>query len=83
MRDTGEGGFVAFEWIREENYLGECGARTRGANVTSLDALMRVTLEDGMPLFLLFEWKYLEHYGAKSIAVSEGRTNRVDTYRGS
>jgi hypothetical protein len=33
-------GFLDYEWIGADSYLGEKGPRTRGAHVTSLDALM-------------------------------------------
>jgi hypothetical protein len=46
VRDTGEDGYVAFEWIGQADYLEERGARTRGANVTSLDALIRVARDE-------------------------------------
>jgi hypothetical protein len=81
VRDTGEGGYVAFEWIGDKNYLGERGARTRGANITSLDAMMRVTLADETLALLLVEWKYLESYGAEDIGISKSGTDRVTTYR--
>lgn len=45
------GQYVAFEWIGEENYLGEKisrhGKRTRGANFTSADAMVMVERIDG------------------------------------
>jgi len=80
VRDTGEGGFVAFEWIGERDYLGEAdseGARRRGEYVTSADALMRVTLDDGEQLLLVIEWKYLEQYDG----VYFGNPRRLGRYR--
>jgi len=62
----GEPWFVGFEWIGREDYLGEAGKsskRTRGANVTSADAIVRFK-HDGRTETLLIEWKYTESYGA-------------------
>jgi hypothetical protein len=81
VRDTGEGGYVAFEWIGKKSYLNEPGARVRGANVTLLDALMRVTLDGGALALLVIEWKYLESYGALSVETSLSGTDRVAVYR--
>jgi len=80
VRDTGEGGYVSFEWIGESNYLNEPGGHVRGANVTSLDALMRVTLDDKTLALLVIEWKYLESYGGKSVTHSSSGTDRVAIY---
>lgn len=62
-----EGGphFVGFEWIGAQDYLGEWGkggTATRGANVTSSDAVVRFEA-DGRVETLLIEWKYTESYG--------------------
>lgn len=57
--------YVAFEWTGHGNYLGEVpeGARlTRGANSTSLDAMVLLDV-DGRREMLLIEWKYTESYG--------------------
>jgi hypothetical protein len=72
-------GFVDYEWIGLGNYLGEPGSRTRGANVTSLDALM-CGQAGGQRLLIVFEWKYLEAYGAESVATSSRGSDRVATY---
>jgi hypothetical protein len=79
VRDTGEGGYVAYEWIGRPEYLNEPGKHVRGANVTSLDALMRVTLDDGAFALLVIEWKYLEYYGTGSLKPST--RDRVAIYR--
>ena len=76
-----DGGFVAYEWIGQGNYLAESGPRVRGANITSLDALMCARLGDGSKVLLVVEWKYLEAYGPKSVARSARGTDRVATYR--
>jgi hypothetical protein len=81
VRQNGEGGFVEFEWIGKKSYLTEPGSHTRGANVTSLDALMCVTLDKDTPALLVIEWKYTENYGAAPCAMSSRRTDRVGIYR--
>jgi hypothetical protein len=75
-------GFVDYEWIGKchTSYLGEKGPRTRGANVTSLDAVMCGESE-GRRTVIAFEWKYLESYGSESVAKSRRRTDRIATYR--
>ncbi len=58
--------FVGFEWIGRADYLneaGKSGARTRGANATSADAIVRFEHE-GRTEALLIESKYTESYGA-------------------
>lgn len=61
-------------WLRER------GGRTRGANITSLDALM-LRRGDGDPCLVVFEGKYPECYRAKCVAVSNKGTDRVKTYQ--
>jgi hypothetical protein len=65
----------------EQNYLGEPGPRVRGANITSLDALMCAQRRDGTRVLLVIEWKYLESYGPESVTTSARGTNRLATYR--
>jgi hypothetical protein len=58
--------FVGFEWIGRADYLneaGKSGARTRGANATSADAVVRLKHE-GRIETVLIEGKYTERYGA-------------------
>lgn len=73
-------GYVHYEWIGNANYLGERGSRTRGANVTSLDAVMCGERGAGRVLVAI-EWKYLEQYHGKSTAKSTRGADRVATYR--
>lgn len=67
--ERGPGGdpwFVGFEWIGERDYLNEnagSSSRTRGANATSSDAIVRFR-HAGRVETLLIEWKYTEKYGA-------------------
>jgi len=61
--------YMAFEWIGEEDYLGEHegkrGVRTRGANYTSTDFAFRFKEKDDKVHIVLGEWKYTEEYGYK------------------
>lgn len=62
----GEAWYVGFEWIGASNYLGEWprnGPPTRGAQVTSADAIVRFQ-HHGRVETLLIEWKYAEEYGS-------------------
>jgi hypothetical protein len=62
----GQPWFAGFEWIGERDYLNESGgsaSRTRGANATSADAVVRFR-HTGRIETLLIEWKYTETYGA-------------------
>ncbi len=62
----GEPWFIGFEWIGEKDYLNEGGAssaRSRGANATSSDAIVRFRHASRIET-LLIEWKYTETYGA-------------------
>ena len=86
---NGDPWFVGFEWIGERDYLNEGGAsssRTRGANATSSDAIVRFR-HGGRIETLLIELKYTETYGAPiPNKVREGATRspnevRADRYR--
>jgi hypothetical protein len=58
--------FIDFEWIGRADYLNEAGrsgSRTRGANATSADAMVRFRHE-GRVETVLIEWKYTESYRA-------------------
>jgi len=81
--------FIGFEWIGESDYLNEGGAsssRTRGANATSSDAILRFR-HAGRLETLLIEWKYTETYGApipNKVREGAARTPnevRADRYR--
>ncbi len=75
-----DGGFAAYEWIGQQNYLGEQGT-TRGVYRTSLDALLVAEVEDKRTLVLI-EWKYTESYqSGRSLAKSPKGTDRVAIYR--
>lgn len=74
--------FVGFEWIGRADYLneaGKSGGRTRGANATSTDAVVRFKHE-GQIETLLIEWKYTESYSAP--IPSKGNEVRLGRYGG-
>jgi len=77
--------YVTFEWIGAENYLKEKirkGAyRTRGANCTSADAVVRFKSNDGTIQIVLIEWKYTESYQSVSLKQSKTGTDRTNIYR--
>ncbi len=65
--------FLSFEWIGEQNYLGEVGdrfrkggERQRGALATSADFAFRFRRNDGRIQLVLGEWKYTESYVMKA-----------------
>jgi len=59
--------FIAFEWIGTRDYLEETKRksmhRTRGANFTSADFVLRFRERNGRVHLVLGEWKYTEEYG--------------------
>jgi len=57
-----DSGYVEFEFIGEKQYLKE-RAFKRGANCTSIDAVMIGLRNDGSRVMVLIEWKYTEGYG--------------------
>jgi len=77
--------YVAFEWIGQQNYLGEKvalgGARTRGAHFTSADAAVMFERKDGCRQMVLIEWKYTESYGLTPLHTSKSGTSRTGIYR--
>ncbi len=58
-------GFVEFEVVGYENHLGE-RSHTRGANSTSIDAVMVGMKPDGRNILVMIEWKYTEDYSSKN-----------------
>lgn len=61
------GRFLTFEYIGPTDYFGEApkGARTRGANCTSVDAAFLYRTPKGATELILLEWKYTERYSAR------------------
>lgn len=77
--------YISFEWIGAQNYLSEKisrnGQRTRGANCTSADAIVRFERKDGKRQVVLIEWKYTESYGGTFLKFSDSGTDRTKIYK--
>ncbi len=79
-----ESGYIGFEVVSKQSYLGEAPIgkeQTRGANCTSVDAMMTGFLKNGEKVQVLIEWKYTELYPkADKSKGSSGitRKNRYD-----
>lgn len=82
--------FVGFEWIGAHNYLMEykggrparCHERSRGANFTSADFVVRFKNSDGKIHVILGEWKYTEDYkNIKSKALGSSGNTRKGIYK--
>jgi hypothetical protein len=69
-----DNGFVEFEVIGKQNYLNE-KSHTRGANSTSVDAMMVGKKSSGKDVLFLIEWKYTESYGSESKYIPERYNN--------
>lgn len=81
--DRETGGYVGFEWIGKGNYLNEAnakGQRSRGANATAADAIVRFE-QDGRTETLLIEWKYTESYGAGLATSATSTETRLNRYK--
>lgn len=85
MLPVEEGLYVGHEWIGERDYLGEKKfdnqIRTRGANFTSADAIVRFERADGKIQVVLIEWKYTESYYPTSKAEGKSGETRLRTYQ--
>jgi hypothetical protein len=85
MLPVESGQYVSFEWIGQENYLGEKisrnGQRTRGANYTSADSIVMFERKDKKRQVVLVEWKYTESYGRTFLKISDGGTDRTGIYK--
>jgi hypothetical protein len=79
--DNGQdSGYVDFEVIGAKNYLGE-KLHTRGANSTSVDALMLAELNNGNRKLIFIEWKYVETYSKISKADGDSGKTRLGIYQ--
>jgi len=84
---SGERPYVAFEWIGEQNYLGErkgggvAKNRMRGEYFTSADFIVRFVRTDGKIQIVLGEWKYTESYKGEYLQFSSSGADRVAIYR--
>jgi len=74
-----DSGYVDFEVIGSKNYLGE-KLHTRGANSTSVDAVMLAELNNGTRKLYFIEWKYVESYNKTSKAEGESGKTRQYIY---
>jgi len=74
-----DSGYVDFEVIGSKNYLGE-KLHTRGANSTSVDAVMLAELTNGTRKLYFIEWKYVESYNKTSKAEGESGKTRQNIY---
>lgn len=63
-----DSGFVEFEVVGHENYLGE-RSHSRGINATSIDAVMVGKKKSGANILVLIEWKYTEEYGSNDLYI--------------
>lgn len=76
--------FVSFEWIGEQNYLGEgrerSGKRSRGAHFTSADGAVMFLCQEGQKQIVLIEWKYAESNKKKFLGISDRGTDRTEIY---
>ena len=76
--------YVAFEWIGQQNYLGEKvslnAKRSRGANCTSADAAVMFKKNDGRNQIVLIEWKYTESYYPTWLKYAASGTDRTKIY---
>jgi hypothetical protein len=71
-------GYVEFEVIGQKNYLGE-RQHTRGANATSVDAVM-LGRKAKKNILVLIEWKYTENYSGECLYGTEDYGPRPDLY---
>lgn len=72
-----EGGFIGFEVVSKNSYLNEGDSKTRGANCTSVDAMMTGKLSNGDKIQVFIEWKYTEYYSNSDKSVgSSGKTRK-------
>ena len=72
-------GYVEFEVIGRER-LGLEKLHTRGANCTSIDAMMVGENEDGKRTLFLIEWKYTESYTSEAKWEGDSGQTRLDAY---
>ncbi len=76
-----DSGYVDFEVVGAKNYLGE-KLHTRGANSTSVDAVMLAEMDNGQRKLFFIEWKYVEQYKSQpSKAEGDSGQTRIKTYR--
>lgn len=78
-----ENGYIGFEVVSKHSYLGEVAEgkeQTRGANCTSVDAMMTGKLKNGKKIMILIEWKYTELYPKSDKSEGLSGTTRKNRY---
>jgi hypothetical protein len=78
-----ENGYIGFEVVSKESYLSEVSPekkQTRGANCTSVDAMMTGILKNGKKIQVLIEWKYTEFYPKSDKSVGSSGLTRKNRY---
>lgn len=73
-------GFVEFEKVGSKK-LGKEKHLIRGANCTSIDAIMIGENIYGKKILFLIEWKYTESYGSESKLKGESGKRRLEAYK--
>jgi len=85
MLPVESGKYVSFEWIGQEDHLGEKKSgnpkRTRGANCTSADSIVMFERKDKKRQVVLIEWKYTESYGSTFLKMADSGRDRTVIYR--
>jgi hypothetical protein len=69
--------YIQFESVSDVDHLNEKNT-TRGANCTSLDALILGKHKNGKTILFPIEWKYVEAYGNEDKGTNETRRSRYD-----
>lgn len=66
-----DGGYITFEFVYKNRTLLHEKHETRGANCTSIDALVFVETEENKSVLIPIEWKYTESYDKKKKAEAD------------
>lgn len=78
-----DNGYIGFEVVSKGSYLGEVPVgqkQTRGANCTSVDAMMTGVLKNGKKIQIFIEWKYTEYYTRTCMADGNPGITRKSRY---
>jgi len=85
MLPVEEDRYVTFEWLDEDNLLGEIPRlgveRHRGAGNTSIDAIVLYESTKGYNVLLMTEWKLTESYPSVYQRFRSDGSDRAETYR--